>query len=89
MLFGGRLHHCRLLGVPGPGEGAAEHVHLYFPPVVLVLPLAYLFSLTGELNLVWWSFPVAEVLAGALAAFYLRRAYRRVIRPLAQEDYRF
>ena len=33
MLFGGRLHHCRLLGVPGPGEGAAEHVHLYFPPV--------------------------------------------------------
>lgn len=56
---------------------------------MLVLPLAYLFSLTGELNLVWWSFPVAEVLAGALAAFYLRRAYRRVIRPLAQEDYRF
>jgi len=55
----------------------------------LVLPLAHLFSLTGELNLVWWSFPVAEALAGALAPFYLRRAYRRVIRPLAQEDYRF
>lgn len=54
-----------------------------FRQLVLVLPLAYLFSLTGELNLVWWSFPVAEVLAGALAAFYLRRAYRRVIRPLA------
>ena len=71
------------------GKGLLSMSISIFRQLVLVLPLAYLFSLTGELNLVWWSFPVAEVLAGALAAFYLRRAYRRVIRPLAQEDYRF
>ena len=71
------------------GKGLLSMSISIFRQLVLVLPLAYLFSLTGELNLVWWSFPVAEVLAGALAAFYLRRAYRRVIRPLTQEDYRF
>ena len=39
--------------------------------------------------MVWWSFPIAEVLAGLLALYYLRRAYRRVIQPLADQDYRF
>lgn len=57
------------------GKGLLSMSISIFRQLVLVLPLAYLFSLTGELNLVWWSFPVAEVLAGALAAFYLRRAY--------------
>ena len=71
------------------GKGLLSMSISVFRQLVLVLPLAYLFSLTGELNLVWWSFPVAEVLAGALAAFYLSRAFRRVVRPLTQEDYRF
>ncbi|MCI8829144.1 MAG: MATE family efflux transporter [Ruminiclostridium sp.] len=57
--------------------------------LLLVLPLAYMFSLSGKLDLVWWSFPVAEVLAGALAAVFLRRAYLRVIRPLRELDYQF
>ena len=35
-----------------------------FRQLILVLPLAYALSLTGELNMVWWSFPIAEVLAG-------------------------
>ena len=56
---------------------------------LLVLPLAYFFSLTGNLNMVWWAFPVAEVLAGLLAAYYLWRAYHRVILPLRDQDFRF
>ena len=60
-----------------------------FRQLILVLPLAYALSLTGELNMVWWSFPIAEVLAGLLALYYLRRAHRRVIQPLADQDYRF
>ena len=57
--------------------------------LVLVLPLAYLLSLTGELNMVWWSFPIAEVLAGLLALYYLRRAYRKVILPLEDQNFKF
>lgn len=44
------------------GKGLLSMSISIFRQLVLVLPLAYLFSLTGELNLVWWSFPVAEVL---------------------------
>jgi len=39
--------------------------------------------------MVWWSFPIAEVLAGLLAACYLKRIYGRVIRPLADADFKF
>lgn len=71
------------------GRGLLSMSISVFRQLVLVLPLAYLFSLTGKLEMVWWSFPVAEVLAGLLAAYYLRRAYLRVIRPLADEDYHY
>ncbi len=71
------------------GKGLLSMSISVFRQLVLVLPLAYVFSLTGKLNMVWWAFPVAEVLAGILAAYYLRRAYRRIIRPLAQQDYQF
>lgn len=37
------------------------------------LPLAYLFSLSGNVNLVWWALPAAELLTGA-AAFILFRS---------------
>jgi putative MATE family efflux protein len=57
--------------------------------LALVLPLAYLFSLTGNLDMVWWAFPVAEVIAGVLAAVFLFRSYQRVIRPLEQEDFTY
>lgn len=71
------------------GRGLLSMSISIFRQLVLVLPLAYLFSLTGKLEMVWWSFPVAEVLAGLLAIYYLRRAYRRVIRPLGDEDYHY
>ena len=54
-----------------------------------MLPLAYLFSRSGKLELVWCAFPVAEVLAGLLAGYFLWRAYRKVILPLEKEDYQF
>ena len=71
------------------GKGLLSMSISVFRQLILVLPLAYALSLTGELNMVWWSFPIAEVLAGLLALYYLRRAHRRVIQPLADQDYRF
>ncbi|NCB74473.1 MAG: MATE family efflux transporter [Clostridia bacterium] len=40
------------------------------------LPLAYLFSLSGNVNMVWWALPAAELLT-AVAAFVLFRAVNR------------
>lgn len=50
--------------------------------LVVLLPVAYLLSLTGVLQSVWWSFNIAEVVALALSLFFLRRIYHKVIKPL-------
>ena len=71
------------------GKGLLSMSIAVFRQLILVLPLAYLLSRTGNLNMVWWSFPIAEVLAGLLAACYLKRIYGRVIRPLADADFKF
>ena len=41
--------------------------------LVVLLPAAWLLSRTGRLELVWWSFPVAEVVALILSIMFLRR----------------
>lgn len=40
--------------------------------LVVLLPAAYLLSLTGNVNNVWWSFPIAEIMSLALSAYFLR-----------------
>lgn len=54
--------------------------------LVVLLPVAYLFSLAGNIDLVWLAFPVAEI-ASLLASIVMYvRLYRTKIRPLAQES---
>ncbi|MGN1346904.1 MAG: MATE family efflux transporter [Eubacteriales bacterium] len=47
--------------------------------IVVLLPVAYLFSLTGQLNLVWLAFPIAEIASITVSLFLYVRIYRRVI----------
>lgn len=47
--------------------------------LIVLLPAAYLLSLTGELQNVWWSFPIAEVMSAAVTVFFLVRIWRRVV----------
>ena len=50
--------------------------------LVVLLPVAYLLSLTGDVNSVWWSFPIAEVVSLAVTLLLYRRLYRKKISPL-------
>ncbi len=51
--------------------------------VVFVFPVAYLFTLSGNvLNLVWWTFPIAEVCTCFISALFLRQAYKDKIEKL-------
>ncbi len=47
--------------------------------LVVLLPAAYLLALTGKLQNVWWSFPIAEVMSASVTVFFLVRIWRRVI----------
>ncbi len=50
--------------------------------LVALLPVAYLLSLTGEVNLVWWAFPISEVLSLVVTLVLYARIYRQKIKPL-------
>ncbi len=51
--------------------------------VVFVFPIAYLFTLLDNVNsLVWWTFPIAEVLTAVVALFILKNSYDQKIRKI-------
>ena len=43
---------------------------------MVLLPAAWLLSRTGRLELVWWSFPIAEIASVTLSTIFLRRTVR-------------
>lgn len=47
--------------------------------LVVLLPAAYLLALTGKLQNVWWSFPIAEVMSASVTVFFLVRMWKKVI----------
>lgn len=50
--------------------------------LVVLLPAAYLLSLTGNVDFVWWSFPIAEIASLALSILFMRQINKKIIRPL-------
>ena len=50
--------------------------------LVVLLPAAFLLSLTGEVNAVWWSFPIAEIASLTCSLLFLRRIHRKILAPL-------
>ena len=50
--------------------------------LVVLVPAAYLLSLTGSVDAVWWSFPLAEIASGLLTVIFFARIYRQKIKPM-------
>ena len=67
------------------GNGMYSTITSLGRQLLVLLPAAYLLSLSGNVNLVWLSYPIAEVVNGALTAFFFLRIYRQKIKPLFAE----
>ena len=52
--------------------------------LMVLLPTAWLLSQLGRLELVWWAFPIAEVVALGLSIVFLRRTIRSAGARMAQ-----
>ena len=50
--------------------------------LVVLIPVAYLLSLTGNVNNVWWSFLIAELVSLTLSLIFFRKLYRQEVEPL-------
>lgn len=65
------------------GKGLSSMLISFTRQLVVLLPVAYLLSLTGKLAAIWWAFPIAEVFSILASLFFLRRAYNAEIKPMA------
>ncbi len=53
--------------------------------LVVLLPAAFLLSLSGEVTYVWWAFPIAEVMSLTMTVIFLLRINGRVIRHIGEQ----
>lgn len=76
---------CIILGgcFQALGNGLYSTITSLCRQLVVLLPAAYLLSLTGEVNAVWWSFPIAEVASLIVTLFFFVRIWKNKIRILS------
>lgn len=67
------------------GHGVLSMIVSIIRQLVVLLPVAFLLSLTGRVELVWLAFPIAEFFALTLCIIFTRRIIRTVINPLGAE----
>ena len=67
------------------GNGIYSTIVSLCRQLVVLLPVAYLLSLTGEVQRVWLAFPIAEVVSGTVTFICFTRIYRQKIKPLFEQ----
>ena len=68
------------------GNGIYSTITSLCRQLVVLVPVAYLLSLSGDVHAVWWSFPIAEVASMAASLLFFLRIYRKKIQPLRIEQ---
>lgn len=46
--------------------------------VILIMPIAYLLSLTGQLHFVWLAFPISEIIAFGMSIYFTKNIFIKV-----------
>ena len=64
------------------GNGIYSTITSLCRQMFVLLPVAYLMSLTGNVNLVWLAYPIAEIASAAVTGFFFLRIYRQKIKPM-------
>ena len=69
-LFAGASIVCSSV-IQAVGKGVMSLMISLMRQLIILLPVAYFLSLTGNLNAVWWSFPIAEFIALIASVIFL------------------
>lgn len=64
------------------GKGIQSMVVSFVRQLIVLLPVAWLLSLTGNVNSVWWAFPIAEGSSLLLSIIFLKQIYTKLIKPI-------
>lgn len=66
------------------GNGIYSTITSLCRQLLVLLPAAYLLSLTGDVHDVWWAFPIAEIVSLLMTLIYFVRIYRQKVKPMFQ-----
>lgn len=61
------------------GNGVYSMIVSIARQLVVLLPVAYLLSKLGNVNYVWWAFPIAELMSLIMTLFFMVRINKKVI----------
>ncbi len=64
------------------GNGIYSTIVSLCRQLIALLPAAFLLSLTGNVNAVWWAFPIAEVVSSVTTLLLFAKIYKNKIKPL-------
>ena len=64
------------------GSGMYSTITSICRQLLVLLPVAYLLSLSGEVVNVWWSFPIAEVVSLGITVALFLRIFKKKIKPM-------
>ena len=64
------------------GTGIYSTVISLCRQLVVLVPAAWLLSLSGNVDSVWWAFPLAEIVSTTMAILFFWRIYRKKLKPL-------
>lgn len=66
------------------GNGVYSMVVSIARQLCVLLPVAYLLSLNGNVDLIWWAFPIAEFMSLGMSTYFLMKINRDIIRHIGE-----
>ena len=67
------------------GKGFLSMMISIVRQLLVLLPVAFLMSLSGNITMVWLAWPIAELFSLLLSILFLVNVNRKIIRPMADE----
>jgi putative MATE family efflux protein len=68
------------------GHGFISMIVSFTRQIIFLLPSAYLLSLTGNINNIWWSYNIAEVASLTASLLFFSHLYKTVIKKLGKQE---
>ena len=66
----------------GLGNGSYSTIISLCRQLIVLVPVTYLLSLSGNIHLVWWAFLISESVSLLLTVYFYRRIYKKRIAPM-------
>ena len=68
------------------GNGVYSMIVSIARQLCVLLPVAYLLSLSGNVNLIWWAFPIAELMSVGMTTFFLIKINKDIVSHIGTGD---